>query len=189
MLRDVQWPVEVVVSGVGMANAAAAAEHAIARYRPRAVLNYGCAGAHRAELRIGDVVVGTQVVAYLATGAPVVDCDGELIAMARRITTEDVKFGTVASADAWNRHADTIAQVASRHQSLCEDMEAAAIGLICAKHNVPFATIKDISNNELVRQTQSWEHTLAELGRDQIARRAAAFTFELLAQAYSISRR
>jgi nucleoside phosphorylase len=64
-----------------------------------------------------------------------------------------------------------------------------AIGMVCQQHGVPFLTIKDISNNELVRQTVSAEHMFTDLGRDQIAKRAAAFTFELLTQAYSMSRR
>jgi nucleoside phosphorylase len=184
MLAGAEWPVEVVVCGTGMANAAAAAEEVIARTSPRAVLNYGCAGAHRADLQIGDIVVGTRVIAYLTEDTPAIECDAEFLALARSVAREDVHFGTVASADAWNRDGLTIAQLATRHESLCEDMEAAAIALVCAKHNVRFGTVKDISNNELVRGTLSAEHMFTELGRDQIAKRAAAFTFELLTQAY-----
>jgi adenosylhomocysteine nucleosidase len=91
-----------------------------------------------------------------------------------------VVYGTVASADRWNRAPTTIAAVVERHDSLCEDMEAAAIGLVCAAQQVPFLTIKDISNNELLRATTSGAAMLGELGVDQIARRAARFTFALL---------
>jgi adenosylhomocysteine nucleosidase len=188
-LAGVDWPVELVVSGMGMANAATAAREVIEQHAPRAVINYGCAGAHRADLEIGDVVVGTHVVAYLNENTPVVECDAELLAAAHRVADERVVFGTVASADAWNREAPVIQQLATRHGSLCEDMEAAAIGLVCNEHGVPFLTIKDISNNELLRPTHSAAAMIAELGRDQIGRQAAALTFQVLAQAYAISRR
>ena len=188
-LASVDWPVELVLSGMGMVNAADVAERVIAECAPRAVLNYGCAGAHRSDLEIGDVVVGTHVVAYLDADTPVLECDAQLVEAARRLADDRVVFGTVASADAWNRTPEAIDELVRRHASLCEDMEAAAIALVCKRHGVPFLTIKDISNNELVRPTQNAAAMIAELGREQIAKRAAAFTFEVLAQAYAMSRR
>src|SRR5262249_28519844 len=91
-----------------------------------------------------------------------------------------VAFGTVASADRWNRTARSIAAIAEAHDSLCEDMEAAAIALVCASNGVPFLTIKDISNNELLRATRDGAALMDELGVDQVARRAAAFTLAVV---------
>jgi adenosylhomocysteine nucleosidase len=181
-VADLGWPLELVVSGMGMQPAAAATRELIAQYRPRAVLNYGCAGAHRVDLAIGDIVVGTEAVAYGEPETPVAPSDPDLLTVAREVAAEHerVVFGTVASADAWNRAPETIGALAARHGSLCEDMEAAAIGLVCAAHRVPFLTIKDISNNELVRQTLSGEAMLREIGLEEIARRAAEFTLRLL---------
>jgi nucleoside phosphorylase len=49
--------VSVLVCGVGEACAAAGIAAVLAGgWRPRAVLNYGCAGAHDASIREGDVV-------------------------------------------------------------------------------------------------------------------------------------
>ena len=48
--------------GIGMVNAAAGTEHLCAAYAPRAVLNFGCAGAHRRDLLPGDVVIGNSTV-------------------------------------------------------------------------------------------------------------------------------
>jgi len=56
--------VVLAVCGIGMASAAAQAQAVISRYAPRALLNYGCAGAHRTDLLLGDIVVGTSVIAY-----------------------------------------------------------------------------------------------------------------------------
>jgi adenosylhomocysteine nucleosidase len=211
----------LVVSGMGMVSAAAATQATISRWAPRAVLNYGCAGAHRLDLLPGDVVVGERVVAYdnyreTPTGEleykgmhysadgeqrriDYLTCDAELITAAHRVADEiggahepwpanhvwpasvahrapRAVFGTVGSADRWNRAPASIAALVARHDTLCEDMEAAAIGLVCASHHVPFLTIKDISNNELLRATRSGKSLLEEIGPEQIARRAAAFT-------------
>ena len=43
-------PVVAVRSGMGLINAAAATERVINTHRPRVVLNYGCAGAHRRDI-------------------------------------------------------------------------------------------------------------------------------------------
>jgi adenosylhomocysteine nucleosidase len=220
-------PVDVVlvVSGMGMVSAAAATQATILRHAPRAVVNYGCAGAHREELLLGDLVVGERVVAYDSfreTPEGQLDyhgmyyfedgqqrrvaslaCDAELLGAARRAAealgdghepwppelgwpvsvahrSPRVHYGTVASADRWNRSAASIAALVARHDTLCEDMEAAAVGLVCASQHVPFLTIKDISNNELLRATQSGTALLDEIGAGQLARRAAAFTLAVI---------
>src|SRR5689334_12141290 len=54
----------LIESGMGMVSAAAGTQVVLSHYTPRAVLNYGCAGAHRADLRFGDIVVGERVIAY-----------------------------------------------------------------------------------------------------------------------------
>ncbi|MCA1724053.1 MAG: hypothetical protein LC748_07385 [Thermomicrobia bacterium] len=57
-------PLVLTTCWVGMVAAAAATEAMIAHYAPRAILNYGCTGAHRDDLMLGDVVIGTACVAY-----------------------------------------------------------------------------------------------------------------------------
>jgi len=217
--------VVLVVSGMGMVSAAAATQDVITRHRPRAVINYGCAGAHYLELLPGDVVVGERIVAYdnyretadgrldyhgmyyVADGeqrrVESLACDAALVEAARRVAdavgdghepwpaelgwpasvphrSPRVVFGTVASADRWNRAPSSIAAIVARHASVCEDMEAAAVGLVCASQHVPFLTIKDISNNELLRSTSSGSALLDEIGAAQVARRAAAFTLAVV---------
>src|SRR5215210_4194635 len=55
-------PLIALCSGIGMTNAAAGTEHLIGRYAPRAILNYGCAGAHRRDILPGDVIIGDGTV-------------------------------------------------------------------------------------------------------------------------------
>jgi nucleoside phosphorylase len=91
-----------------------------------------------------------------------------------------VATGTVASADRWNRARERISGLVTSHDSSCEDMEAAAIALVCASHDIPFLSIKDISNNELLRVTDSV--SFGALG-PQLGRRAAVLMLETLREA------
>ena len=87
--------------------------------------------------------------------------------------------GTVASADRWNRSPARIDALARLHDSHCEDMEAGALALVCASHDVPFLTVKDISNNELLKTTDGGAEFLARF-RDQLGRRAGAVMLGIL---------
>jgi adenosylhomocysteine nucleosidase len=87
--------------------------------------------------------------------------------------------GTVASADRWNRTPASIEALVSLHGTHCEDMEAAAIAMTCASHDVPFLTVKDISNNELVETSIDGPEWL-ELTAGQLGRRAGAVVLGIL---------
>jgi nucleoside phosphorylase len=217
-------PIVLALCGIGMLSAAAVAEAVITQHRPTAVLNFGCAGAHRRELLPGDLVIGDRVVAYdnvredqdggehfanmhyLAGSeqrkAAFLPTDERLFERALRVAATlegqhepwpttlrwpdgvphrapDVIVGTVASADRWNRTPARIGALVRQHDTVCEDMEAAALALTCASHGVPFLTVKDISNNELLAMTELDHAFLEEFG-EQIGRRAAALILALL---------
>jgi adenosylhomocysteine nucleosidase len=87
--------------------------------------------------------------------------------------------GTVASADRWNRSPASIEAIVAQHGTHCEDMEAAAIALTCASHDVPFLSVKDISNNELVETSIEGPEWLA-LTAGQLGRRAGAVILGVL---------
>jgi adenosylhomocysteine nucleosidase len=91
-----------------------------------------------------------------------------------------VHEGVVASADIWTQSHAGIAALAERHHSLCEDMEAGAIAAICALHGVPFLTIKDISNNELLQAT-IFDPEMGHLPEEEVGRRAAILTGRVIA--------
>lgn len=219
-------PIVLTTSGIGMVAAAATTEAVIARYAPRAVLNYGCTGAHRDDILLGDVVVGTACVAYdsgrLRPGAvfehtaahlyrngaetrvDAFPANPALLAVAEAVAgsytwrpepwpqqhwpvgvpyrAPRVFFGPVGSADRFTQDVDALRALHAHHATLCEDMEAAAIAHVCALHDVPFLTVKDISNNEF--------HTVSTFGEDgtfallapEIGKRAAAFLFALVAR-------
>ena len=57
-------PVDLIVCGIGLINAAAATSALCALERPRAIVNYGCSGAHRDDIDPGDVVIAGHVVHF-----------------------------------------------------------------------------------------------------------------------------
>jgi adenosylhomocysteine nucleosidase len=214
----------LTTSGMGMVAAGAAAEAVIGRYGPRAVLNYGCTGAHREDILVGDVVVGTACIAAdhgrlrpggrfeyrpasLFVDGEHRDLDafpvgGALLAVAESVAgmgrwqreawpeahwprgiphrAPRVWFGPIASADRFTQDADALRALHAQHATLCEDMEAAAIAHICLLHDLPFLTVKDISNNEF--------HTVSTFGEggtftaleSELGKRAGSFLFAVL---------
>jgi nucleoside phosphorylase len=212
-----EMPLVLTTSWIGMVAAAAATEAVIARYAPRAVLNYGCTGAHRDDLMLGDVVVGTACVAYdhgrLRPGGAFeptpmhVFVGGEgakvdafptspaLLAVAESVAglggwrpepwpgagrAPRVFFGPVGSADRFTQDVDALRALHARHASLCEDMEAAAIAQVCAIHDLPFLTVKDISNNEFRAVSTFGEEGTFKILEAELGKRAAAFLFALI---------
>ncbi len=215
-------PVVALRSGMGMVNAAAATEALIARHDPRALLNFGCSGAHRRDIMPGDVIIGERAVHHaavhlLASGeehfvgssyevggesmdASDLAADPYLLAIARdAISGWDpepwppelgwpatvpyrparVHQGVVASADIWTQQLSRLDTLHGRHGSLCEEMEAAAIAQICARHGVPFLAIKDVSNNEYHAVTDIAEGFTA-FPTAEVGKRAAALTLRVL---------
>jgi adenosylhomocysteine nucleosidase len=211
-----ELPVVAIRSGIGMVAAAAATEHAIATHRPRAILNFGCAGSHVRDQYPGDVVIGSGAVAHatvrIAQGgeeifasnvfsvgndnqaANVFSCNPGLIELAQAAAAgwqpdpwpvgdapraPGVHLGYIGSADIWTQHPARLDILHSRHKTLCEDMEAAAIAQIAGLHGVPFLTIKDISNNEFLDPTDFSDEGAGIL-ESELGRRAAELTWRVL---------
>lgn len=215
-------PLVLVCSGMGMVNAAAATERLIGRHAPRAVLNFGCSGAHRRDILPGDVVIGERSVNHgavhilpdgseLYTGvayeiggetmAPSdLASDPGLLALAGEAAdgwrpepwpreagwpaaipyrAPEVHAGAVASADIWTQAHARLDLLHGRHGTLCEDMEAAAIAQVCARHGVPFLPLKDISNNEFHAATDI-DGAFAAFPAAEVGKRAAALLLRLV---------
>ena len=87
--------------------------------------------------------------------------------------------GVVASDDAWCCEPINIARCRQAFHSVCEEMEAGAVAVVCKTFGVPFVAIKDISNNEL---TMPQPGLAAEepLLVHEIGKRAALLTMALI---------
>ena len=58
--------------------------------------------------------------------------------------------GVISSADTYCRDEATFAYMRNTFDSLGEDMESAAVGQIAARHGLPFAIIRCLSNNDML---------------------------------------
>lgn len=208
-------PVIAVLSGIGPANAAGALGALLATTPLRAVLSVGCAGAHRRDLRPGDVIIGAASVNHsavnllpsgeeyyrgnTATTGPdpmppsETPSDPVLFAAAQHAAQDwrpdpwpadgrvpQLLTGNIASADVWTQHAERIDRLSARHGTLAEEMEAAALGVICQRLGLPFLPIKDVSNNEF-EQVSDVAGGLPEFPFAEVGRRAAALTLRTIA--------
>jgi adenosylhomocysteine nucleosidase len=90
----------------------------------------------------------------------------------------NVYLGPVVSADTWTQAHSRLDILHDRHGSLCEEMEAAAIGRIAGLHGVPILVIKDISNNEYLRPSDL--ETFADFPVAEVGKRAAALVAAML---------
>jgi adenosylhomocysteine nucleosidase len=59
-------PAALLLTGIGMVNAGAALARSLCEIQPSSVINFGCAGAHRADMMPGDVVIGVRYVHHRA---------------------------------------------------------------------------------------------------------------------------
>lgn len=60
------YPVVVVRTEIGLANAAASTALAIKKFNPIAVINQGTSGGHDSALKIGDIVIGAKSIDWVA---------------------------------------------------------------------------------------------------------------------------
>ncbi|MBR0061643.1 MAG: hypothetical protein IJP68_09220, partial [Selenomonadaceae bacterium] len=60
------YPVVIVRTEIGLANAAASTALAIKKFNPVAVINQGTAGGHDSAIQIGDIVIGERSFDYAA---------------------------------------------------------------------------------------------------------------------------
>lgn len=204
------FEVWMLTCGIGMVDAASATTAGIMDDEPFAVLNYGCSGAHRQDVRCGDVIIADRVInlgsfivqpdgsrrplnfkIYEEDGGatrdvPSLPTDADLLDRAKSVSSElslpawlgfedapAVHVGPVGSADVWTQHKESIDSMHGEHKTLCEDMEAAAIGQVCQRFGVPFLSVKDISNNELHAYTELGGDELLEEVEDELGKRAS----------------
>jgi 5'-methylthioadenosine/S-adenosylhomocysteine nucleosidase len=155
---------ELVLSGVGKVQAAAATADVLARRRPSIVLNVGVAGGLAPELGIGDLVVADAVVQHDVDLAafghppgvlPEVDTripvdrtvvDG-LLAAARAVAPHvRAVAGLVATGDQFISDESQKARLHGRFGALAVEMEAAAIGFVARARGVPFGVLRSLSD-------------------------------------------
>lgn len=160
--------IEVVVSGVGPVEAAAACARAVATARYDAVVNAGIGGAFRGRARIGEALLVAEerfVDLGLEGGGPLLLPAGERI-VDRAFASDDaiarcaglpyriasgVTVARVTTTDA------TAARLALEYDADVESMEGFAVLRACERAGVPAIEVRGISNYVGDRKTSGWD--------------------------------
>lgn len=155
----------LVQSGIGKVNAARATQILINNFEIECVINVGVAGAVNVVLDIGDVVIGKYVVqhdfditafghskGYVTGIGDKIMCNHEIVNKFEEILKKkderkyNIKIGTVASGDIFCTEIDMKNKINKKFKADVVDMECAAIAQVCYLDNIPFASIRSVSD-------------------------------------------
>ncbi|TDE87574.1 5'-methylthioadenosine/adenosylhomocysteine nucleosidase [Deinococcus sp. S9] len=155
-------PVLLAKSGIGKVNAGVTAAFLLAAGATQVIFT-GVAGGVHPELRVGDIVVSTDLVQHdvdvtalgYAVGtipgeAPAWAADKQLQATAleaaREVEGVRALPGRVASGDQFIASREGVQRLWTQFGAACAEMEGAAVAQVCAKVDVPFVVIRSVSD-------------------------------------------
>lgn len=179
----------VVRCGVGKVNAARCAQMLIDRYAPDYIINTGIAGGVGDGLRVGDLVVGTELVQHdfdissfgyakgyisgIGNGksASVFRSDAELTkAFLRTVCTflpeNRVHTGRIATGDLFVSDAEAKKRLKNDFSALAVEMEGCAIAQTAWVNDVPFLVVRalsDLADGTAASSFETFERETAEL--------------------------
>ena len=140
-----------IVIGVGKTEAQNKVEALLAEgCRPRQIIVSGFAGALRANLQVGEVIVASEVVDesgnHWATSWPA-ERSGRVLTSAQMIGEPDQKR-----------------MLGEKHQADVVDMESSAVAEVCQRHGIPFGCVRVVSD-DVTKPLSQRLMTLVESGR------------------------
>ncbi len=157
--------------GIGKVNAAVGTTLLIDKFFPDIIINTGVAGGFCETLKIGDIVVSTEVrhhdadvtifdyeIGQIPDMPAAFIADEKLIDLAcsLKLKDENIKIvkGPIVSGDSFIHNEDQIKDIQTKFPSIrAAEMEAAAIAQTCHIFNLPFLVIRSIS--DVVHETES----------------------------------
>lgn len=173
--------VRVEKCGIGKVNAALGAQRMISEFHPDVIVSSGCAGGNGDEVNVYDVVVSTELAYHdvycgAAMGGSVYGqvqglparflADPELLAKVREaeqkaeaLAMPQLHFGLIATGDWFVDSKEKMRQILSHFpEAKAVDMESAAIAQTCYLNNVPFISLRVISDIPLRDNNASQYH-------------------------------
>ncbi|OSN09546.1 5'-methylthioadenosine nucleosidase [Lonsdalea iberica] len=155
--------VALLKSGIGKVAAALGTTLLLEHCRPDVVINTGSAGGLVSSLKVGDIVVSSEVryhdadvTAFGYEAGQMAGCpaafvaDENLIVQAEQAIAKlelNAVRGLVVSGDAFINGAEPLARIRNTFpQAVAVEMEATAIGHVCHQFGVPFVVVRAISD-------------------------------------------
>lgn len=169
--------VVIARAGVGKVNAAVCAQTMALIYEPELIINSGVSGALLPELRVGDVVIGTDVVQHDVDTTALGDEPGfvstvdrlsfpldnfastAISAAAEELGIRAVR-GRIASGDQFVASTERKEEIVRLFSAVTCEMEAGAIAHVCFLNRIPCAVIRSISDGGNEEAPMSYEEFL-----------------------------
>lgn len=169
--------VVIARAGVGKVNAAVCAQTMALIYEPELIINSGVSGALSPELRVGDVVIGTDVVQHDVDTTAMGDEPGfvstvdrlsfpldnfastAIAAAAEELGIRAVR-GRIASGDQFVASTERKEEIVRLFSAVTCEMEAGAIAHVCFLNRIPCAVIRSISDGGNEEAPMSYEEFL-----------------------------
>ena len=169
--------VVIARAGVGKVNAAVCAQTMALIYEPALIINSGVSGALSPDLRVGDVVIGTDVVQHDVDTTAMGDEPGfvstvdrlsfpldnfastAIAAAAEELGIRAVR-GRIASGDQFVASTERKEEIVRLFSAVTCEMEAGAIAHVCFLNRVPCAVIRCISDGGNEEAPMSYEEFL-----------------------------
>lgn len=145
--------------GIAKVNAALCAQVMLDHYGVEAIINTGIAGGMQNAVHVCDIVISNEVLFhdvdphFLKDYPPyesVYAADAGLIACAKAVCDAEGQTwhaGRIISGDAFITSSTVKAELVNRFNPLAVDMESAAIGQCCFRNDLPFVSVRCISDN------------------------------------------
>ena len=169
--------VVIARAGVGKVNAAVCAQTMALIYEPELIINSGVSGALSPDLRVGDVVIGTDVVQHDVDTTAMGDEPGfvstvdrlsfpldnfastAIAAAAEELGIRAVR-GRIASGDQFVASTERKEEIVRLFSAATCEMEAGAIAHVCFLNRVSCAVIRCISDGGNEEAPMSYEEFL-----------------------------
>ncbi len=148
-----------VCCGVAKVNSAIATQILITKFKCDCIINTGIAGGMNTDVKVCDIVIASEVMhhdvttRFLENYPPYCGnypADKKLIKIAQKACDEKgYKYfnGKIVSGEQFISDSVLKGQIVSDFSPHAVDMESASIGHCCFRNDVPFATVRCISDN------------------------------------------
>ncbi len=147
-------------SGIGKVNSAAMTQYIIDKYNISLVINSGCAGSLINKVKIMDVVLSSYVTYHDFTPTRIMEFsmpdNGKVLASTnlihksedalKKLEVDNYFIAPIASGDCFVTDSNMRDDIYKRTGAYAVDMESASIGHICRLNNIPFISLRTISD-------------------------------------------
>ena len=155
----------IVQSGIGKVNIARITQMMIDNFDIEYIMKLGSAGALNPMLKIGDIVIGDELVQHDFDITAFGHAKGYITGVGDRVYSDkyliekfenaienledrnyEIKTGTIASGDVFCTEIEMKNQIYANFKADCVEMEGAAIAQVSYLNNIPFIVIRSISD-------------------------------------------